>query len=152
MGRDWLDAWQWTALRKARESLLASPQAPVGDWLAHGEKELSIYWTDSGGDKWKARPDCFNSEYVVELKSTIDCRPATFRKTRERLLFDLQAAHYLEAVSRLTGKEVGFAYIAVELMSPYSVWVHRLSRQEIARAAEHLARVRAEYLTAVAAR
>ena len=150
--RDWLDAWQWVALRKAREAILASPQAPVADWLARGEKELSIYWTDSNGDNWKARPDCFTADCVVELKSTIDCRPEAFRKTRERMAYDLQAAHYLDAVTQVTGRSMGFAYVTVELASPYSAWIHRLSDEELARAAEQLARVRAEFVAALAVR
>lgn len=151
MQRDWLDAWQWAALRKAREAILASPQAPVADWLARGQKELSIYWTDADQARWKARPDCFTDEWVMELKSTIDCRPEPFRRTRERLAYDLQAAHYVEAVGRLTGRPMRFAYVTVELASPYNVWVHRLSDDEIERAAGKLRQVRREFALASAA-
>jgi hypothetical protein len=149
MRRDWLDAWQWAALRRARESILASSQAPVAEWLACGDKELSIYWTDSDG-RWKARPDCFTPEWVVELKSTTDCRPEPFRKTRERLAYDLQAAHYVDAVGQLTGRCVRFAYVTVELISPYNTWVHLLSDQEIERARRELQQVRTQFAAAAA--
>ena len=149
MRRDWLDAWRWAALRRARESILASAQAPVAQWLACGEKELSIYWTDSDG-RWKARPDCFTQEWVVELKSTTDCRPEPFRKTRERLAYDLQAAHYVDAVAQLTGRCVRFAYVTVELSSPYNTWVHLLSDEEIERARRDLQQVRTRFAAAAA--
>ena len=54
MHRERLDAWQWTALVKAREAILSCAQAPLDDWLARGEKELSIYWSDESGCRWRA--------------------------------------------------------------------------------------------------
>lgn len=148
MRREWLDAWQWAALTKARDAILSCAQAPVAAWLARGERELSIYWTDESGRKWKARPDCFSAEVIVDLKTTADCRPEPFARTRERLWYDLQAAHYVDAVTRLTGHRPRFAYVAAELAPPYPVWVHELAadRLEIADAA--LEKVRRDYLAA----
>lgn len=146
MRREWLDAWQWTALLKAREAILSCRQAPLGDWLARGEKELSIYWVDESGVRWRARPDCFTGEIVLDLKTTVDCRPEPFARTRERLWYDLQAAHYVDAVGRLTGNRARFAYVAVELTSPYAVWVHELSDPELRSASERLGEVKRAYL------
>jgi hypothetical protein len=150
MQRVWLDAWQWTALGKARDAVLACTQAPVAEWLAQGEKELSIYWTDARGDKWKARPDCFTGEMVLDLKTTTDCRPEPFSRTRARLRYDFQAAHYVEAVAALTGGRPRFAYVTVELASPWAVWVHELTADEIENAAETLRSVKHRYREAVA--
>lgn len=150
MQRNWLDAWQWTALSRARDAVLACTQAPVAQWLAQGEKELSIYWTDARGDNWKARPDCFTGDMVLDLKTTTDCRPEPFARTRARLRYDFQAAHYVEAVSTLTGAKPRFAYVTVELASPWTVWVHELTRNEIEDATETLRSVKLRYLDAVA--
>lgn len=131
MQRSWLDAWQWSALCHGRDALLACRQFPVSQWLSEGAKELSIYWTDEAGARWKARPDCFTCDIVLDLKTTNDCRPDAFKRTRERFGYDLQAVHYLEAVSRLNGSMPRFAFLAVELSAPYSVWVHQLEAGEI---------------------
>lgn len=150
MQRVWLDAWQWAALARARETILACAQAPVARWLAEGEKELSIYWTDEHGGRWRARPDCFTPEIVLDLKTTADCRPEAFGRTRERLRYDFQAAHYVEAVAALCGRAPHFAYVAVELGPPCAVWVHELSEHETDNAVETLRAVKHRYREAAA--
>lgn len=140
-----LDAWQWTALVKTREAILSCTQAPVADWLARGEKELSIYWSDESGHGWKARPDSFTEDIVLELKTTSDCRPEPFARTRVQLWYDLQAAHYVDAVSRLAGKRPRFAYVAVELASPHAVRVHELRDVELESAMARLQHVKREF-------
>lgn len=148
MQRTWLDAWQWSALCNSRDALLAHTQFPVAEWLSEGSKELSIYWTDEAGAPWKARPDCFTGEIVLDLKTTGDCRPDAFKYTRERFGYDLQAAHYLDAVSRLTGSMPRFAFLAVELSAPYSVWVHQLEAGEIRAARRLLEQLKCAYVAA----
>jgi hypothetical protein len=148
MGRQWLDAWQWAALHHARNALLACEQFPVANWLSEGDRELSIYWSDDSGAMWKARPDCFTADIVLDLKTTGDCRPDAFRRTRERHDYDVQAAHYVEAVSRFTGQEPRFAFVAVELTEPYSVLVHELNSAELAAARTRLADLKIRYIAA----
>ncbi|UCD67375.1 MAG: PD-(D/E)XK nuclease-like domain-containing protein [Betaproteobacteria bacterium] len=148
MQRTWLDAWQWSALCRARDTLLACEQFPVADWMSSGKKELSIYWTDKAGAGWKARPDCFTRDIVLDLKTTGDCRPDAFRRTREQFGYDLQAAHYTEAVARLTGTTPRFAFLAVELSAPYAVWVHELGADEIGAARLRLDQLKTAYVVA----
>ena len=115
-------------------------------WLQDGEKELSIYWSDERGGRWRARPDCFTQDVILELKSTSDVRPDAFARTRERLGYDLQAAHYLEAVERLTGRRLRFIYLTVELIPPRSLWLHELAPRQIEEAARKLDSLRERYL------
>jgi len=150
MQRQWLDAWQWSALCRGRDALLGSGQAPVSDWLSAGNKELSIYWADSLGGRWKARPDCFTDNIVLDLKTTNDCGDESFGRTRERFGYDLQAAHYVDAVTRLTGEAPRFAFLAVELNTPYAVRVHELSRPELDAARRRLELVKQAYSAASA--
>lgn len=151
MQRKWLDAWQWSALCHARDALLACGQSSVSEWLSAGSKELSIYWSDECGARWKARPDCFTSDIVLDLKTTGDCRPDAFRRTRERFGYDLQAAHYVDAVSRLTGDTPRFAFVAIELSAPYSVWIHELTAGELDAARSRLEQLKSAYIEAAAA-
>ena len=146
MQRQWLDAWQWSALSHGRDALLAC--RPVSDWLSAGRKELSIYWSDVSGAQWKARPDCFTNEIVLDLKTTSDCRPPAFGRTRDRFGYDLQAAHYVDAVARLTGTAPRFAFLAVELSAPYSVWIHELCASELATARRQLDELKSGYIAA----
>lgn len=150
MAREWLDAWQWSALTRARSSILAFERAPLARWLDEGEKELSIYWTDASGGRWKARPDCFTQDIVLDLKTTTDCRADPFARTRSKLRYDYQAVHYLEAVNALTGASPQFVYLAVELASPYSIMVHELQAAELSAARESLEALKREYRDAAA--
>jgi hypothetical protein len=138
MKRIWLSPEQYAALQRAREGVEAWPHAPVGKWIREGHKELSLYWRDEHGGAWKARPDCFTDSVIVELKTTFDCRPEVFAATRARLGYDLQAAHYVEAVTLLTGRRPRYVYVAVEVTAPGAVWVHELAPAALDAATDEL--------------
>ena len=146
--REWLSPEHIAALRWVREAVHAYTKAPLARWLQEGEKELSIYWRDASGGRWRARPDCFTPEVMLEVKSTSDVRPEAFVRTRERLGYDLQAAHYLDAVQRLTGDRPRFVYLTVELIPPRSLWLHELAAHEIDAAMHKLEALRDRYLKA----
>ena len=145
-GREWLTPEQIAGLRWARDAIDAYPSAPLGRWLRDGEKELSIYWTDARGGRWKARPDCFTPEMILELKTTTDVRPEAFARTRGRLGYDLQAAHYMEAVEQLIGIRPPFLFVTVELTLPRSLWVHEMSALDLESASRVLDDLRERYL------
>lgn len=139
LDRIWLSRGEFATLAGARDAIRAYPRAPLAHWIDAGMKELSVYWTDEAGRRWKARPDCFTDGLILELKTTGDVSPRAFARTRARFGYDLQAAHYVDAITRLTGRTPRFAFIAVELRAPHYVWLHELSRAEIERAARDLA-------------
>ena len=141
--RIWLASGEYAQLAGARDAIRAYPRAPLGALLDAGMKALSIYWSDELGRRWKARPDCFTDEVVLELKTTGDVRPRAFARTRKRFGYDLKAAHYVQAVQWLTGRTPRFAFVAVELTSPHYVWVYEMSAAELARATAELAAARA---------
>jgi hypothetical protein len=141
--RTWLASGEYAQLVGARDAIRTYPRAPLGRLLDEGMKELSIYWSDELGRRWKARPDCFTDEVVLELKTTGDVRPRAFARTRRRFGYDLKAAHYVEAVRRLTGRTPRFVFVAVELTAPHYVWTYELSDAELARGAAELAAARA---------
>jgi hypothetical protein len=143
--RVWLSSGEYAALASARDAIRAYPRAPLARWLDEGVKELSIYWTDEAGRRWKARPDCFTDEIILELKTTGDVRPRAFARTRRRFGYDLKAAHYVDAVRHLTGRAPRFAFVAVELAPPHYVWLYELSAAELARAGAELALARSRF-------
>lgn len=132
--RTWITGAEFARLAGARDAIRAYPRAPLAEWIDAGMKELSIYWRDEAGRRWKARPDCFTDAIVLELKTTGDVRPRAFARTRKRFGYDLQAAHYLDGVRRLTGRTPRFAFVAVELQPPHYAWLHELAPAELARA------------------
>jgi hypothetical protein len=129
--RTWLSADESMALKAMRRAVLGYARLPLATWLAQGEKELSIYWGDALGGRWKGRPDCFTDEVILELKTASDVRPARFAKARRRFGYDLQAALYLEGVARLTGRRPRFLYVAVESVRPHTVWLHEPAAAEL---------------------
>jgi hypothetical protein len=143
--REWLTPEQMAGLRWARDAVEAYTAAPLAQWLRGGEKELSIYWTDDSGGRWKARPDCFTPLVILELKTTTDVRPDAFARTRERLGYDLQAAQYVEAVERLTGSRPRFVFVTLELTPPRCIWLHELASREIEQAIRKLDILRERY-------
>ena len=141
--RTWLASGEHAQLAGARDAIRAYPRAPLARLLDAGMKELSIYWSDELGRRWKARPDCFTDDVILDLKTTGDVRPRAFARTRKRFGYDLKAAHYVQAVQRLTGRAPRFVFVAVELTAPHYVWVYEMSAADLARATAELAAARA---------
>lgn len=139
MAREWLSPRQYAGLHWAAKALQYGRHAAVWQALQAGAKELSIYWTDARGARWKARPDCFCEGLILELKTARDVRPRAFARERRRRGYDLQAAHYVDAVTRLTGARPRFQFVVFELEPPRSLWVHELSEAELAHASAELA-------------
>ncbi|HSD55449.1 MAG TPA: PD-(D/E)XK nuclease-like domain-containing protein [Burkholderiales bacterium] len=152
LDRTWITGAEYARLAGARDAIRAYPREPLAAWIDAGIKEMSIYWADAAGGHWKARPDCFTDEIILELKTTGDVRPRAFARTRKRFGYDLQAAHYVEAVGRLTGRTPRFAYIAVELQAPFYAWVHELSSADLASATARLEIARERLSSSRAAR
>ena len=148
--RIWLSARDCRALAAMQRAVLSYAREPLADWLREGRRELSIYWSEADGSRWKARPDCFGEDVLLEFKTSQDPRARAFAKVRRHFGYDLQAAHYLEAVERLTGQPRRFLYVAVESVRPHSVWVHEMTPDELATARANLARLKVRYREAAA--
>jgi exodeoxyribonuclease VIII len=142
MAREWLSPRQYAGLHWAAKALEYGRHAWVWQSLQAGSKELSIYWSDAEGGRWKARPDCFADGLILELKTARDVRPQAFARERRRRGYDLQAAHYVDAVTRLTGVRPRFAFVVFELEPPRGLWVHELCEAELLQAAAELERVK----------
>lgn len=99
----------------------------LGDLLARGEAEKTIYWEDpETGIVCKMRADCLFAPYVTfDLKSCGDARPGSFLSQQAlKLDYDLQAAVYHSGVKAFTGNALPFVFIAVETDAPHGVWLH----------------------------
>ena len=143
--RTWLSAAACKALATMRAAVMGYDRLPLREWLERGDREISCYWTDDAGGRWKARPDCLCDDVIVELKTASDIRPNHFMKSRRRFGYDLQAAHYVDGVTRLIGQKPRFLYVAVESLRPHGIWVHEPEPEAIAAATAHLLDVRSRF-------
>lgn len=143
--RTWLPAASCKALATMRAAVLGYDRLPLREWLERGDREISCYWTDDAGGRWKARPDCLCDDVILELKTASDIRPNHFMKSRRRFGYDLQAAHYVDGVTRLIGRKPRFLYVAVESVRPHGIWVHEPEHEAIAAATAHLMDIRARF-------
>lgn len=146
--RTWLTAHEYDRLRGMRDAVLAHRRLPLAEWLEYGAREWSVYWSDADGGRWKARPDCFNDEVVLEVKTTTDVRPQAFARARRRFRHDLQGAHYVEGIERLCGRAPRFLFVSVENVAPHYVWVHELEGAALSAARAELRALRTAFAAA----
>ena len=86
--------------------------------LSEGNIEDSVYW--DGGiykTRLRARPDFFNSEVVIDLKTT-DCL-SNFSKSVYNFGYHRQAAMQLDGLQKIDGMKRLFAFCVVEKKPPY---------------------------------
>ena len=94
--------------------------------LSVGDAELSAFWTNADtGLNCKCRPDWFNGEAIVDLKTCVDASSSGFSKSIANFGYDIQAAYYVDGIKAVTGMELPFLFVAVEKDAPHAVAVYR---------------------------
>ena len=94
--------------------------------LSTGDAELSAFWRDAEtGLSCKCRPDWFNGEAIVDLKTCLDASSGGFARSIANFGYDIQAAYYVDGIKAVTGMELPFLFIAVEKEAPHAVAVYR---------------------------
>lgn len=99
-----------------------------GDFVAEGESEVSIYYTDpSTGVQCRTRQDLLHPEAVFDLKTTM--HPGMKQWTRQALAlsYDMQAYMYSLSDSLYSGRDhaLPFVFMSVENELPLSVSARR---------------------------
>ena len=93
--------------------------------LANGQAEQSFWWDDiATGMRCKCRPDWFDGETIVDLKTCQDASPAGFAKAVAEFHYKLQAAHYL--CGTLAKR---FIFVAVEKSAPFATACYELDAE-----------------------
>jgi hypothetical protein len=105
-GRDIISADDYALCQEQLAAVRAVPD--LARLLADGVGEVSIFWVDPDtGVYCKARLDWLQVDgavtRVLELKSTADESPVGFARTAARMKYELQRAHYLDAVQHGAG-------------------------------------------------
>lgn len=121
-GREVITAEEFAICRAQLAAIAAQPE--LAALLAHGSGEVSIFWLDPDTRLYcKARLDWLQTDgkqaRILELKSTADESPSAFGRTAARMRYELQRAHYIDAVKyggRLQFD--GFTFAAVTSAAP----------------------------------
>ena len=93
--------------------------------LSNGQAEQSFWWDDiATGMRCKCRPDWFDGETIVDLKTCQDASAAGFAKAVAAFHYQLQAVHYL--CGTLAKR---FVFLAVEKSAPYAVGCYELDAE-----------------------
>lgn len=117
--------------------------------LATGTPEVSIYWRDpETGITCRGRIDWVHPKALVDLKTVGrygGSEPDTFGRQAASLDYPLSAAHYVDGWEALTGEQLPFVTICVEMDHPHFVTVGQYAPDDLEAGRERMARARAEY-------
>jgi exodeoxyribonuclease VIII len=92
-----------------------------------GQAEQSFWWDDIATRlRCKCRPDWFDGELIVDLKTCQDASPAGFGKSVANFGYQIQAAHYLAGTLAKR-----FIFVAVEKTYPFAVGVYELDPEAL---------------------
>lgn len=148
-GRDIIRAEEFAICQQQLLAIVAVPE--LAALLADGKGEVSIFWTDPDTRLYcKARLDWLQvagkKGCILELKSTVNESPSGFGRTSARMKYELQRAHYIDAIK--LGAELqfgGFTFAAVTSAAPVLAVPYDLTEEMASQAdderAEHLQRL-----------
>ena len=95
--------------------------------LSNGQAEQSFWWDDiATGMRCKCRPDWFDGETIVDLKTCSDASPAGFAKAVAQWSYQVQSVHYL--CGTLAKR---FVFVAVEKSAPFATACYELDAQSM---------------------
>lgn len=148
-GREVITAAEWALCQAQIQAIKVVPE--LAQLLASGVGEVSIFWIDPDTRLYcKARLDWLQVEgkkaRILELKSTADESPAGFGRTAARMKYELQRAHYIDAIkygARLKFDSWTFAAVtsaAPVLAVPYDL-TDEVAEQASDERAEHMQRL-----------
>lgn len=126
-GKAFLTVDMMTMAKGMAKSVVDHAAAKVVLNKASGKAEVTALWQDEEtGANCRARFDWLRDDgLIVDLKTTRCAKPEVFERLALDHRYHVQAAFYMEAYRRATGKEpVGFAFVAVEKEPPYCACVY----------------------------
>ncbi|NCW70201.1 MAG: hypothetical protein EBV86_16875, partial [Marivivens sp.] len=114
---------QWDQALAMCDSVRNHPEAA---WLlSEGKAEQSLWWDDEQFDlRCKCRPDWWNGDIVIDLKTTQDASPRGFASSVAKWRYHVQQMHYLQGT-----KAARFVFVAVEKEYPFNVGVYELDNE-----------------------
>lgn len=121
---------------------------PFADYLAEGEKEVTIYFTDpTTGVRCRVRIDLLHPEFVFDLKTALSVVEGEWLRQALNLNYDLQSYMYSLAECLFSGRErpLPFVFVVGENSGPYSVSAYTAGESFIAKGGKKYQEVIAAY-------
>ena len=114
---------QWDQAMFMRDAVMNHPEAA---WLlSNGKAEQSLWWDDEQFElRCKCRPDWWNDDIVIDLKTTQDASPKGFASSVAKWRYHVQQMHYVAGT-----KAARFVFVAVEKEYPFNVGVYELDNE-----------------------
>lgn len=137
-GKEIVSESDWNTCFEMAKSVREHPIA--SGYLVGGRAEQSAIW-EIEGQLCKGRIDYLN-HCIVDLKSTTNAHPDSFRRSIETYRYPQQLAFYHDGIESLLEMDCECVIIACEKTPPYAVTVFQFSR-------ETLERGRADYQAAL---
>jgi exodeoxyribonuclease VIII len=107
-----------------------SNHAIAREFLKDGEAETTIVW-ESDGTKCKTRVDYLTDGIIVDLKTTANAHPDSFKNSIQKYSYYQQLAFYADSYSYIYGNIPVAIIIAVEKEPPYGISVHEFSEDSL---------------------
>jgi len=113
---------------------------PAARYLTGCLTEQTIQWTHrrpevNGLEGYevacKGRLDAVGPEGIVDLKTARDGSPTGFAREVIRLEYHVQAAWYVDGYREMTGRELPWAWVVVEVAAPHVVQVYRADEETL---------------------
>lgn len=143
-GKELIPPEHWDTVRLMADRFHANPL--VKGILASSDVEQSMFWTDERtGIECKGRPDIITEGAIIDLKSSKDGSPESFRESVAKYRYHVQAAMYCRGADTILKTPHSFAIIVVEKEPPYSIVFYNLDSLALMRGVELLDRDLATY-------
>ena len=130
-GRELVKRDEWDAAIAMCDSVRRHPVARA--LLEGAATERTLIWIDmETGVRCKARLDALSPlGGPIDIKTAADASPHGWRKSAERLMYHIQAAHYLAGCRALGLPAECMPFIVIESAPPFIVEVYPLSARTV---------------------
>jgi exodeoxyribonuclease VIII len=99
---------------------------------AKGDTEVSMFWRDANGRRWKGRVDKILKGHVIaDLKTTRDCHPRKFGSQAFSLGYHIKMAIYWDGYRTITGEAPTERLLAIDSKEPHESVVYRVTKDVI---------------------
>jgi|SRR5688572_16781091 len=132
-GKILLPTSMFEKINKMADSFFSNPYA--SKFLENAKIEKSLFWNDRHTDiLCKTRPDIWQPNLIIDLKTSADASCDSFRKSIARYGYHIQAAMAQDGIHNCTGSFINeFIYLVVETEEPYAVGIYILDQDSINR-------------------
>lgn len=125
-----MDAEELGTIKQMVKAYKATPEARA--LLRKSRREVPLFWRDREvGLPCKCRVDAITPETIIDVKTTMDGTTDAFRRDAMRYGYHVQAAHYLNGVETLTGRQPEWYFLIMEKKAPYGVHLLKASESFI---------------------